>query len=126
MPVLLRNCPLLETLVLEGLVHYVTDRCGDACDCVPGGNKGRSLISCPVKKLQIKRFEGKKRELEMIKHFLESFRCLKEMEIHAREDNPIHYFQIPREFELFNELYSCDVRFLVRGSLYKRRGLLST
>ncbi|CAL9224401.1 unnamed protein product, partial [Arabidopsis halleri] len=30
MPVLLRNCPHLETLVLEGLLHHVTDKCGDA------------------------------------------------------------------------------------------------
>ncbi|KAG5386369.1 hypothetical protein IGI04_037839 [Brassica rapa subsp. trilocularis] len=30
MPVLLRNCPRLDIL---GLLHHVTDKCGDACDC---------------------------------------------------------------------------------------------
>ncbi|CAA7039042.1 unnamed protein product [Microthlaspi erraticum] len=55
MPVLLRNCPHLETLVLEGLEHYVTDKCGDACDCITREDKGRSLKSCPVKKIEIKR-----------------------------------------------------------------------
>lgn len=102
----------------QGLLHYVTDKCGDACDCKSRENKGRLLISCPVKKLQIKGFRGTTRELEMAKHFLESFRCLKEMEIYA-EENDVTDLQVPREFELYNELFSCDVRFLVRGSLYK-------
>ncbi|EOA25169.1 hypothetical protein CARUB_v10018481mg [Capsella rubella] len=119
MPELLRSCPLLETLVLKGLLHYVTDKCGDACDCISREDKGRSLISCPVRKLQIERLQRTKRELEMIKHFLESFRCVKEVEIYAEENNLVDYLQVPREFELFNELYSCDVRFLARGSLHK-------
>ncbi|ESQ51021.1 hypothetical protein EUTSA_v10022609mg [Eutrema salsugineum] len=91
MPVLLRNCPHLETLVLEGLLHYVTDKCGDVCDCISREDKGRSLLSCPVKKLQIKGFQGTVREKEMIRHFLESFPCLEEMEVYAKENDPPNF-----------------------------------
>ncbi|KAG2293691.1 hypothetical protein Bca4012_005220 [Brassica carinata] len=87
MPALLRNCPHLETLILKGLLHHVTDKCGDACDCITREDKGRSLSSCPVKKLQIRGFKGTVREKEMIRHFLESFPCLDEMEVYAAGQN---------------------------------------
>ncbi|VVA99233.1 unnamed protein product [Arabis nemorensis] len=101
MPVLLRNCPHLETLVLEGLLHYVTDKCGDACDCISREDKGRSLLSCPVKKLRIKGFRGTVREKEMIRHFLESFPSLEEMEVyaHAEEHDPTT-FEVPRIYKI--------------------------
>ncbi|CAL9245837.1 unnamed protein product [Arabidopsis halleri] len=126
MPVLLRNCPHLETLVFEGLRHFVTDKCGDACDCVSREDKGRSLASCPVKKLQIKGFRGTIRELEMIKHFLESFRCLEKVEIYAEEKGrtdlevPGVRELIAQMLRLYIEFYSCDVQFLVRSSLDKK------
>ncbi|CAH8269101.1 unnamed protein product [Arabidopsis lyrata] len=126
MPALLRNCPHLETLVFEGLRHFVTDKCGDACDCVSREDKGRSLASCPVKKLQIKGFRGTIRELEMIKHFLESFRCLEKVEIYAEEKGrtdlevPGVRELIAQMLRLYNEFYSCDVQFLVRSSLDKK------
>ncbi|KAG2271776.1 hypothetical protein Bca52824_066331 [Brassica carinata] len=87
MPVLLRNCPHLETLILKGLLHHVTDKCGDVCDCISREDKGHSLSSCPVKKLQIRGFKGTVREKEMIRHFLESFPCLDEMEVYADESD---------------------------------------
>ncbi|CAA0387330.1 unnamed protein product [Arabidopsis thaliana] len=128
MPVLLRNCPHLETLVFEGLRHFVTNKCGDACDYVSREDKGRSLVSCPVKKLQIKGFRGTIRELEMIKHFLYSFRCLEKVEIYAEEKGrtrtdlevPGMFELIARMLRLYNEFYSCDVQFLVRSSLDKK------
>ncbi|CAN6821317.1 unnamed protein product [Brassica oleracea] len=86
MPVLLRNCPHLETLILKGLLHYVTDKCGDVCDCISREDKGRSLLSCPVKKLEIREFQGTFREKEMIRHFLESFPCLDDMEVYADQN----------------------------------------
>ncbi|ESQ44192.1 hypothetical protein EUTSA_v10006398mg [Eutrema salsugineum] len=123
MPGLLRNCPHLETLIIEGLLHYVTDKCGDACDCIyrdciPQEDRGRSLRSCPVKKLEIYEFGGTIRELEMIRHFLKYFRCLKEMKIYAEEDSPT-LFKDPEIVErvgkmmyLYNRLYTCNVQFL--------------
>jgi len=106
----------------------VTNKCGDACDYVSREDKGRSLVSCPVKKLQIKGFRGTIRELEMIKHFLYSFRCLEKVEIYAEEKGrtrtdlevPGMFELIARMLRLYNEFYSCDVQFLVRSSLDKK------
>ncbi|CAH8269100.1 unnamed protein product [Arabidopsis lyrata] len=94
-PSILRNCPHLEFLIIEGLLHYVTEKCGDACVCISREDKGRSLISCPVKKLQVSGFRGTIREKEMIRHFLEYFPCVDEMEIDAEEDDSTN-FEVPR------------------------------
>ncbi|KAG7566520.1 F-box domain [Arabidopsis suecica] len=89
------NLKILQTLIIEGLLHNVTDKCGDACDCISREDKGRSLISCPVKKLQIKGFRGTIREKEMIRHFLEFCPCLDEMEIDAEENDSTN-FEVPK------------------------------
>ncbi|KAL0729845.1 hypothetical protein Bca4012_025938 [Brassica carinata] len=34
LPLLLKNSSVLETLVIKGLVHKVTDKCGDVCACI--------------------------------------------------------------------------------------------
>ncbi|CDY29185.1 BnaA06g25720D [Brassica napus] len=99
MPALLRNCPHLETLILKGLLHHVTDKCGDVCDCISREDKGRSLLSCPVKKLEIREFQGTVREKEMIRHFLESFPCLDDMEVYANQNG-----NDPRNVEV-NRIY---------------------
>ncbi|KAL9281609.1 F-box/LRR-repeat protein [Arabidopsis thaliana] len=118
MPVLLRNCPHLETLVLEGLLHFVTDTCGDACDCVSREEKGRSLTSCPVKTLEIKEFHGKMEEMYMITHFLDYFPCLKELKIYIegndhtqREVSEV----IAEKIKLYNKSSSCNVQLMVSG-----------
>lgn len=101
MPALLRNCPRLETLILKGLLHHVTDKCGDACDCISREDKGRSLSSCPVKKLQIRGFKGTVREKGMIRHFLESFPCLDEMEVYAdQSDNDPTNVEVNRIYKI--------------------------
>ncbi|CAA7057942.1 unnamed protein product [Microthlaspi erraticum] len=94
---------------MPGLEHYVTDKCGDACDCITREDKGRSLKSCPVKKIRIKGFKGTKRETGMIKHFLESFPCLKVMEIYAQE-NVRKDLNVVKMVNLYNDLSTCHVR----------------
>lgn len=103
----------------------MTDKCGDFCDCIARADKGRSLTSCPVEKLEIRGFKGTMREINMIRHFLRSFRCLKEVWIFPEEDGPTN-FDNPGVFELvekilnlYHELSGCDVVFLVHG--YMRR-----
>ncbi|KAL1211456.1 F-box/LRR-repeat protein [Cardamine amara subsp. amara] len=115
LPVLLRNCPHLDILVIEGLVHDVTDKCGDACDCIFRKDKGRSLKACRVKELEIKGFGVTMKEMHLIEHFLDNFPCLKEMKIYMEETGPTHYD--PQVFELilemvgeYKDLYSCDVQ----------------
>ncbi|CAF2048503.1 BnaA09g55370D [Brassica napus] len=122
-PVLLRNCPHLETIVFEGLIHYVTDDCGDACGCISREDKGRcSLVSCPVKKIQIHGFEMTVPEMKVIRHFLVSLQCLKEMKIYAKENDPTNLL-LPAMFELiemamkfYSQEFKCDVSFIRPGS----------
>ncbi|KAG7543050.1 FBD domain [Arabidopsis thaliana x Arabidopsis arenosa] len=123
MPVLLRNCPHLETLVLEGLLHHVTDKCGYACDCVSQEDKGHSVTSCPVKVLEVKGFRTIK-EMHMIKHFMNYFSCLKETNIYI-EENGSRQLRVPQVSEVIAEMMehyekSSSVQLLVGGSFYKK------
>ncbi|XP_010435739.1 PREDICTED: F-box/LRR-repeat protein At5g38396-like [Camelina sativa] len=118
MPVLIRNCPHLETLVLEGLSHHVADNCGDACDCVSRKGKGRSLTSCPVKVLEIKGFQGTEKEMDMVKHLLNYFLCLMEIKIYMNVDIKGRDLEaIVENMKHYNK--NCNVQFLVNGDLYK-------
>ncbi|XP_010469219.2 PREDICTED: putative F-box protein At3g58820 [Camelina sativa] len=126
MPVLLTNCPHLETLVIEGLLHHATDKCGDACDCISREDKGHSLTSCPVKMLEIQGFQGTMKEMKMIKHFLDYFPCLKKMEIYIEENDPT-VLRIPevckrtlQMIEDYNKSSSCDVELLLSDYLHKK------
>ncbi|CAH8259110.1 unnamed protein product [Arabidopsis lyrata] len=118
-PALLRNCPHLETLTFEGLVHDVTDKCGDACDCIYRKEKGRSLKSCPVKVVEIKEFRVTMKEMHLIEHFLDNFPCLKEMKIYREEYGPSQFRNDPAVYDLildmieeYKDLYSCNVQLL--------------
>ncbi|XP_010512120.1 PREDICTED: F-box/LRR-repeat protein At3g58930-like [Camelina sativa] len=126
MPVLLRNCPHLETLIIEGLLHYETDKCGDACDCISREDKGHSLTSCPVKMIEIQGFRGTVKEMTMIKHFLVYFPCLKEMKIYVAENGPtdLRFPQvsdlIEQLMEEYNKSSSCNVELLVSDILSEK------
>ncbi|XP_006292522.2 putative F-box protein At3g58860 [Capsella rubella] len=126
MPLLLKNCPRLESLFLGGLLHNVTGKCGDVCDCISRKKKGRSLMSCPVKKIQVQGFRGTIRETHMIKHFLDYCPNLEEMEIIV-EEKEATLFEIPKWLELvedtlmhYNEMSTCTVNFRVLAPLYWR------
>ena len=102
MPLLLKSCPHLHTLLLkvilrfsfllilrvfllfihcqvwffQGLVHRVTDKCGDACACPPNNkHKNKSKVisclwTCQVKVLEILEYGGSFQELKQMRHFL--------------------------------------------------------
>ncbi|ESQ51492.1 hypothetical protein EUTSA_v10016490mg [Eutrema salsugineum] len=101
-PLLLNNSPNLETLVIKGLVHQVTDRCGVACVCIPQKKRKKRfqeevccLSTCQVKVLKISGYGGTRRERKQMRHFLGNLKCLEtvkvgvEAEIH-REDNSVN------------------------------------
>ncbi|XP_018442766.1 F-box protein At3g59000 [Raphanus sativus] len=117
MPALLRNCPHLETFVIKGgIMHLVTDKCGDVCDCISREDKGLSLKLCPVKVMKIHGFQGTVEEMAMIKHFLEYFACLKEMEVYPEENNnptQLGNQRVLEMFELYNKLSSCNVQLFI-------------
>ncbi|CAH8269105.1 unnamed protein product [Arabidopsis lyrata] len=126
MPVILRKCPYIEFLLVEGLLHYVTDKCGDACDCIFREDKGRSLTSCPVKKLEIRGFRGTIKEMTMIKHFLVYFPCLKDMNIYVEENDPteLRFPEVSKVInqimEEYNKFSSCNVQLLVTDYLSEK------
>ncbi|CAA7016743.1 unnamed protein product [Microthlaspi erraticum] len=126
MPLLLRNSPHLEILFFEDLLHLVTQTCGDVCDCLSTRDKGRSLMSSPVKKIFVSRFRGTIREVHMIKHFLNYCPSLEEMEITPERDEPT-MLEIPRWLGVvedtlmhYNETSSCNVIFWVPDVLYRK------
>ncbi|ESQ54654.1 hypothetical protein EUTSA_v10025404mg [Eutrema salsugineum] len=48
-PRLLHNSPNLQTLVIKGLVHRVTEWCGNACPCIQNSEMVCCLSRCQVK-----------------------------------------------------------------------------
>ncbi|CAG7887147.1 unnamed protein product [Brassica rapa] len=99
MPLLLKSCPNLQTLVFKGLVHKVTNRCGDACACNPQNpslknskkmkkkKKVCCLQTCPVKVLEISDYGGCFQEVEQMRHFLGNLKCLETVKVGVDPDN---------------------------------------
>ncbi|KAH0886442.1 hypothetical protein HID58_062538 [Brassica napus] len=86
-PLLLNNSPNLETLVIKGLVHRVTDRCGDACVCVAKEEEVCCLSTCQVKVLKVSGYRGTRRELNQMKHFLGNLKCLETVKVGVEVEN---------------------------------------
>ncbi|XP_019100817.1 PREDICTED: F-box/LRR-repeat protein At2g29930-like [Camelina sativa] len=89
-PLLLNHSPNLETLVIKGLVHQVTDMCGDACACIPRRRTKKKmkmdegvccLSTCQVKVLNISGYRGTCRELKQMRHFLANLKCLETVKV---------------------------------------------
>ncbi|CAF2070023.1 unnamed protein product [Brassica napus] len=99
MPLLLKSCPNLQTLVFKGLVHKVTNRCGDACACNPQNPSLKNskkmkkkkkiccLQTCPVKVLEISDYGGCFQEVEQMRHFLGNLKCLETVKVGVVPDN---------------------------------------
>lgn len=93
LPLLLNNSPNLETLVIKGLLHKVTDRCGDACICIAKRKKKKMeeevccLSTCQVKVLNISGYGGSRRELRQMSHFLGYLKCLETVKVGVKAEN---------------------------------------
>ncbi|CAA7037890.1 unnamed protein product [Microthlaspi erraticum] len=89
MPLLLKSCSNLHTLAIKGLVHRVTNRCGDACACIPKKpmitvkekEELCCLWTCQVMVLEISEYGGSFQELEQMRHFLGKLERLETMKV---------------------------------------------
>ncbi|CAG7902975.1 unnamed protein product, partial [Brassica rapa] len=102
-----------------GLVHQVTDLCGDVFDGISREDKGLSLTHCPVKVMKIHGFQGTMKEMAMIEYFLEYFPSLKEMQVYAEENSNTQLRNrevsklVLRIFQLYNKFSSCSVQLCI-------------
>ncbi|CDY58942.1 BnaAnng15600D [Brassica napus] len=115
-PLLLKNSPNLETLVIKGLVHQVTDKCGDACVCIAKKKKKMEeekvccLSTCQVKVLNISGYRGTGRELKQMRHFLGNLKCLETVKVDNSVNN--HYQRITNALtKLPRASSNCQIHF---------------
>lgn len=107
-------------------MHRVTDKCGDVCCCISREDKGLSLTLCPVKVMKVHGFQGTMEEMAMIKHFLDYFPCLKEMEVYVEENDPTQLGNreisklVQEILELYSKLSGCNVQLLVSDYLEQK------
>ena len=90
-PRLLERDPNLQTLVIKGLIHRVTGRCGDVCPCLlrtkkcnevkESVSKKSCLPTLGVKVLEISGYGGTRREVQQMRHFLGNLKCLELVKI---------------------------------------------
>ncbi|KAF3568814.1 hypothetical protein DY000_02011558 [Brassica cretica] len=83
--------PNLQTLVIKGLIHRVTGRCGDVCPCLlrtkkcnevkESVSKKSCLPTLGVKVLEISGYGGTRREVQQMRHFLGNLKCLELVKI---------------------------------------------
>ncbi|KAF3581071.1 hypothetical protein DY000_02028554 [Brassica cretica] len=123
MPLLLKSCPNLHALAMKGLVHRVTNKCGDACACSPKKNHKHKkmkivkeeklccLASCQVKVLKISEYGGSFQELKQMKHFLGKLKCLETVKVCFNANNNNEFLQanlmaLPRASS------KCNLQFL--------------
>jgi len=66
------------------------------------------------------------KEMNIVKHFLEYFPCLREIKIYMEESDPTQLKVtegsqvIAEKMEINNKLSSCNIQLLLIGCLYKK------
>ncbi|KAL1225010.1 putative F-box protein [Cardamine amara subsp. amara] len=115
LPLLLNKSPNLETLVIKGLVHKITDECGDACVCVhEKKNTSCCLLSCRVKVLKIYGYGGSCREVKQMRHFMENLKFLEVVKVKVQVDEQDKLLPITNELMKLLPTASskCNIQFI--------------
>uniref|UniRef100_A0A1J3IKV5 F-box/LRR-repeat protein n=1 Tax=Noccaea caerulescens TaxID=107243 RepID=A0A1J3IKV5_NOCCA len=107
LPGLLNNCPNLETLIFEGLVHKCNDRCGNVC-CCKRPKHPSCLSSSPVKVLKIVVCENDEEtmELEQVKHFLKKMPCLEQLIVYFKTSYDPSVFELSKKLQKIRKMAS--------------------
>ncbi|KFK35158.1 hypothetical protein AALP_AA5G246200 [Arabis alpina] len=129
LPGLLKNSPNLETLVLQGLVHKSTYRCGDVCLCKPCEDKEKeiptSLSSSPVKVLKVLKFgeifddHDIDEQINQVKHFLQTMPNLEQLVLYYDPSFKENVTKVTTELQKFPRVASrkCEIQ-LISDDLY--------
>lgn len=108
---------------VQGLVHKVTNRCGDACICIPKKKKKEEgvpccLYTCQVKMLTVSGYLGTCRERKQISHFLANLKCLETVKVGVEVDNQQENHVHKRYMGIINALIklprvspNCQIQF---------------
>lgn len=108
-------------------MHEVTEKCGDACACIPKRDKKKKkkneegvccLSTCQVKVLNISGYHGTKRELKQMSHFLGNLKCLETvkvgLEVNQDKDVNKRYLRITNALMKLPRVSSnCHIQFYV-------------
>ncbi|EOA23943.1 hypothetical protein CARUB_v10017159mg [Capsella rubella] len=119
LPNLLKNCPNLETLTFQGLLHKATERCGDVCLCHGLKNSLSCLSSSPVKLLKILKIgetnddDNKEIEIEQVKNFLEKMPNLEQLIIYYNTSNENDLVEVSSQLEMVPAVASLKCKIQV-------------
>ncbi|CAH2063575.1 unnamed protein product [Thlaspi arvense] len=114
---LLMNCPNLETLVFKGLIHKRNNGCGNLCCCNPPEHPS-CLSSSPVKVLKVIMSEiyeeEDPREIEQMKHFLETMPCLEQLIVYYNTSYDPAVFGLSKKLQKIDGIASpkCLIRVI--------------
>lgn len=101
-------------------MHRITNRCGDACACIP--KKQRKILeeektisclwTCQVKVLEISEYGGSFEELNQMMHFLGKLECLETVKVgvNSDKDNQIEFLRA-NLLTLPKASSKCDIQF---------------
>ncbi|CDY45993.1 BnaA02g18030D [Brassica napus] len=117
MPILLKSCPRLHTFEIKGLVHRETNKCGDACACIPGKHKEGveevcCLLTCQVKVLEISDYIGSSQELKQMRHFLGKLKFLESVDVSIDANNDNSELLRNNLLTLPRISSKCDIQFI--------------
>ncbi|CAA7016737.1 unnamed protein product [Microthlaspi erraticum] len=113
LPLLLNKSPNLETLVINGPLHYegcpsLFEQRESVCECLSGYS---CLLSCTVKILEISLYGKIVLELEQLKHFLEKLSCLELLKVRSWATEENQKSQLTTEVLNLPRSSKCEIQF---------------